>query len=90
MYSPPPALFSHQVCLVEQILQMGVRQEVFNKDWSIKEECKEKHVVPVIKSEVIEPNFPVRTSTRLGSGSFSSLSVVTYAPSPISVADTRS
>ena len=59
--------FSPQICVVEQVLQMGKRQGVFEKEgWGVKPECKGKHVIPRVVDENMYPDHPVSVSTTGG------------------------
>ena len=45
----PPSLCP-QVCLLEQLLQIGTLQAVYDKDWNAKAEFRDKHVIPFVKN----------------------------------------
>ena len=44
--------------MVEQTLQMGNRQDVFEDDWSVKDECRDLHVIPVVTDGLLLPELP--------------------------------
>ena len=52
-------IISSQICIAEQVLQIGRRQDVFNKDWSVKVGCLDMHLTPYIEHEVLFPDQPV-------------------------------
>ena len=49
-----------QICIVEQLLQMGVMEGVFDSEWRVKEDSLEKHLIPAIKNEALKPFDAVR------------------------------
>lgn len=52
-----------QICFVEQLLQMGDRQEVWKEDWSVRDECRDMHVIPCVLDNHIFPKLPVNYLT---------------------------
>ena len=48
-----------QVCIVEQILHMGIRQGVFEGDSKVKEPFREFHILPVVRDEYFHVDTPV-------------------------------
>ena len=48
-----------QTCIVEQLLQIGRRQDVFNKDWSVKVGCLDMLLIPHVEHEVLFSDQPV-------------------------------
>ena len=45
---------------MEQVLQIGRREDVFNKDWSVKVGCLDMLLIPYVEDEVLFSDQPVR------------------------------
>ena len=52
-------ILSSQICAVEHVLQLGRRMDVFDKDWSVKDGCREMHVYPYVNSDFLFPDQPL-------------------------------
>lgn len=72
-------ILSSEICAVEHVLKLGRRMDVFDKDWSVKDGCREMHVCPYVDSHVLfldqlvsyyclENNIHVGTASETNSG----------------------